>query len=203
MLAMVLLATMSRAPAGAIEPGAVPARLDAPVSAEGPDGALFAEAVLLYANAERARAGLAPLAYDGGLGSAAAEQAANMARLRTLGHVLPVEGQSDIRARLRGAGVRYRAAAENIALGKLYRLLGRPISTRSTGCAFTYGDTGAPVPIHSYASLGAEVVARWLASPGHRVSLLSPTYRRSGVGIGGDPTGTGCGDLYMAQTFAD
>jgi uncharacterized protein YkwD len=189
--------------ARAMEPEQVPARLLTPVSVVWPDDALFAESVLLASNAERARYGVPPLIYDPMLGQVAADQARNMALLRTLSHSLPIEGQEGYRQRLRRLGVRYRAAAENIAIGKLYQLLGRPISRASEGCAFTYGDTGAPVPIHSYASLGAEVVTRWMASPQHRVSLLSPKYSRLGVGIGGDPEGTGCGDLYMAQTFAD
>ena len=68
----------------------------------------------------------------------------------------------------------FRKAAENIAMDKVYRLLGRPISMAHQGCSFTYGDTNEPVPIHTYASLAQEVVARWLASPKHRASLLSP-----------------------------
>lgn len=202
-VAMILLAMAPGIPAGAIEPGAVPARLLAPVSAEWPDPALFAEAVLLHGNMERARFGLAPLAYDGALGQAALDHARNMALLRTHSHDLPVEGQSNYRQRLRTAGVRYRAAGENIARGKLYQLLDRPIATGAEGCDFTYAATGAPVPIHTYASLGAEVVARWLSSPGHRATLLSARYQRTGAGIGGDPDAAACGDLYMAQTFAD
>jgi uncharacterized protein YkwD len=59
------------------------------------------------------------------------------------------------------------------------------------------------MPIHTYASLAEQVVARWLASPKHRESLLSPAYRRLGAGIGVDPAGPACGDLYLVQDFAD
>ena len=88
-------------------------------------------------------------------------------------------------------------------MDKVYRLLGRPISMEPRGCSFTYGDTKQPVPIHTYASLAEQVVARWLASPKHRVSLLSPTYRRLGAGVGRRPGGPACGDLYLVQDFAD
>jgi hypothetical protein len=32
---------------------------------------------------------------------------------------------------------------------------------------------------------------------------LSPAYRRLGAGIGVDPAGPACGDLYLVQDFAD
>ncbi|WP_181164529.1 CAP domain-containing protein [Amaricoccus solimangrovi] len=188
--------------AGATETRIPPDDLLAPVSWSAPDQARFAEAVLLYSNAAREARGIPPLRADPALALAASNQAGNMEALRTLSHRLPIPGAVTYRDRLRALGIPYTRAAENIALGKLYRLLGRPISRRSQGCAFTYGDTGAPVPIHSYASLAQEVVARWLASPGHRASLLSPRYTRVGAGLGVDPTGAGCGDVYMAQAFA-
>ena len=181
----------------------LPVRLLLPVSATAPDQALFAEAVLRRANAERAARGLPPLVHAPDLAQAAADHARNMATLRRHAHTLPVPGQETYTDRLRQRGVRFRDAAENIARGKLYRLLGRPISSVSEGCAFTYADTGAPVPVHSYLSLAEEVVARWLASPAHAAALLSPGHARAGAGLAGDPAAPGCGDLYMAQTLAD
>ena len=59
------------------------------------------------------------------------------------------------------------------------------------------------MPIHTYASLAEQVVARWLASPGHRASLLSRRFARIGAGVGVDPAAPACGDLYLVQTFAD
>ena len=59
------------------------------------------------------------------------------------------------------------------------------------------------MPIHTYASLAAEVVARWLASPAHGAALLSPEHGRAGAGLAGDPAAPGCGDLYITQTLAD
>ena len=111
----------------------------------------------------------------------------NMARLRTHSHVLPVRGQADLSQRMHRQSLEFRKAAENIAMDKVYRLLGRPISMAHQGCSFTYGDTSEPVPIHTYASLAQEVVARWLASPKHRASLLSPGFQRLGAGIGRRP----------------
>ena len=133
----------------------------------------------------------------------AADHARNMARLRTHSHVLPVRGQRDLSQRIHRQSLQFRQAAENIAMDKVYRLLGRPISVAHEGCRFTYGDTREPVPPHTYASLASEVVDRWLASPKHRASLLSKTYQRLGAGLGVDPGGPACGDFYLVQDFAD
>jgi uncharacterized protein YkwD len=180
-----------------------PSRLNQPISQKGLDQHLFDEAVLYFSNAARARHGRAPLAADARLAAAAADHARNMARLRTHSHELPVHGQARLKQRMARQSVSYRLAAENIAMDKVYRLLGRPISMSSRGCSFTYDDTHTQVPIHTYASLAEQVVARWLASPKHRASLLSAKFRRLGSGVGIDPAGSACGDLYLAQNFAD
>ena len=179
------------------------ARLNQPISLDRPDQALFAEAVLIYSNEVRRKHGRAALRPDQGLVRAAADHARNMARLRTHSHFLPVRGQADLSQRMHRQSLDFRKAAENIAMDKVYRLLGRPISTVHHGCSFTYGDTKEPVPMHTYASLAQEVVARWLASPKHRASLLSRSFQRLGAGMGVDPKGSACGDFYLVQTFAD
>ncbi|HVL22394.1 MAG TPA: CAP domain-containing protein [Amaricoccus sp.] len=190
------------------EPGAagtprIPPRLNAPITVAAPDQTLFNEAVLIYSNAVRREHGRPPLHLDPGLSRAAAEHARNMARLRTHSHELPIRGQQKLSQRIKRQSLSYRQAAENIAMDKVYRLLGRPISMSSRGCSFLYGDTMQPVPIHTYASLAQQVVARWLASPKHRASLLSASYQRLGAGVGIDPGGPACGDLYLVQDFAD
>jgi uncharacterized protein YkwD len=181
----------------------VPARLLAPIAVDRPDQGLFNEAVLIFSNAARQAHGRPPLRPDPGLSRAAADHARNMARLRTHGHVLPVRGQAKLAQRMHRQSLEFRTAGENIAMDKVYRLLGRPIAMGSQDCRFVYGDTGQPVPIHTYASLAEELVARWLASPKHRASLLSARFRRIGAGVGLDPGGQACGDLYLVQTFAD
>ena len=114
-----------------------------------------------------------------------------------------MRGQANLKQRMKRQSVSYRLAAENIAMDKVYRLLGRPISMSSRGCDFLYGDTMQPVPVHTYASLAEQVVGRWLASPKHRASLLSGRFVRLGSGVGVDPGGAACGDLYLVQDFAD
>lgn len=182
---------------------AVPGRLDQPLSAERLDQNLFNEAVLHYSNAVRRKHGRSPLQSDAALAKVATRHASNMARLKTHSHVLPVRGERELTQRLKRQSVSFRLAAENIAMDKVYRLLGRPISMKSSGCNFIYGDTRTPVPRHTYASLAEQVVNRWLASPGHRESLLSKKFQRLGSGVGVDPGGVACGDLYLVQNFAD
>ncbi len=198
-----VLAGLALCGSAAVAAAPVPARLRQPVSVDRPDQALFGEAVLLYSNAARRAHGQPPLRPDVGLSRAAAGHAANMARLRTHSHELPVRGQAKLADRLHRQSTAFRLAAENIAMDKVYRLLGRPIALKSEGCRFTYGDTGETVPIHTYASLAEQVVGRWLKSPKHRASLLSPTFRRLGAGVAVDPKGPACGDFYLVQDFAD
>ena len=197
-----MISAAGSAPVAAAGAG-LPPRLNQPIALDGPDQALFNEAVLIYSNEVRRQHGRAPLRADPGLSRAAADHAMNMARLKTHSHVLPVRGQKDLSQRMHRQSLEFRKAAENIAMDKVYRLLGRPISMSSRGCSFVYGDTREPVPKHTYASLAQEVVSRWLASPKHRKSLLNPTYQRLGAGVGVDREGAACGDFYLVQTFAD
>ncbi len=187
----------------AIAADKVPGRLNQAISPDGIDQKLFDEAVLIYSNAARRGRGLPPLTRDARLARVASDQARNMAKLRMHSHALPIKGQSGFKERLARQSLSYRNAGENIAMNKVYRLVGRPISMKMSGCSFTYGDTNQPVPIHTYATLAEDVVAKWLSSPKHRASLLSPGFRRIGSGVGVDPKGTACGDVYLVQDFAD
>lgn len=196
-------AMMLASVAGATGRGDVEARLAQPIASGALDLRLFDEAVVRFANDERRARGLAPLSRDRRLFGAATGHAANMARLATHSHRLPVAGEGRLVQRMDRNGVRYQTAGENIGMEKVLRLLGRPIAVGAQGCAFTYADDGAPVPPHSYDSLARSAVARWMASPKHRASLLSADFRRTGVGVAIDPRGPACGDVYLVQTFAD
>jgi uncharacterized protein YkwD len=186
-----------------VDDPSLPSRFHKPVSAQALDPGLFDAAVLAYVNGERARRGLAPLRADPRLHRAAQGHATNMADLRTHSHRLPVEGGARLVQRMDRQGVRYRVAGENIGMEKLFRLTGRPIAIGGQGCAFTYADTREPVPLHTYATLAQAAVARWMASPKHRDSMLRRDFARMGSGLGVDPGGPGCGDVYMVQNFAD
>jgi uncharacterized protein YkwD len=183
--------------------GGLGARFARPITEGALDPTLFDAAVAHYANAARRAHGRPALERDGRLLRAASGHARNMAALRTQSHRLPVEGAGRLAQRMDRNGVRYRTAAENIGMEKVLRLLGRPIAARASGCAFAYADDGAAVPVHTYASLAESAVARWMASPKHRASLLSPAFRRIGSAAAIDPAGPACGDVYLVQNFAD
>jgi len=197
------LAVVIGAPAHASDPARLGAKFQAPIN-DGPiDAKLFDEAVTAHANAARRAHGLPPLKRDGKLLRAAAGHAHNMAQLQTHSHRLPVKGEARLAQRMDRNGVRFRTAGENIGMEKVLQLLGRPIAMKAQGCAFSYADDGAPVPTHTYASLAESAVARWMASPKHRASLLSKAFRRIGNGVAIDPKGRACGDVYLVQNFAD
>ena len=183
----------------------LPAKFHQTIRIEAIDHGLFDAAVRYYSNIARAQNGRPALKPDAKLVRAATDHARNMAKFKTHSHRVPVRGQERLVQRMDRQSVRYRTAGENIAQDKVYRLLGRPISMKSRGCQFIYGDTGEPVPAHTYASLAKQVVARWMASPNHRAALLSRDFGRIGSGVGVDPTGTGtgCCDFYLVQHFAD
>ena len=204
LLAAALLAGCAGAPGpSAVDDPSLPSRFHKPVSPGALDAGLFDAAVLGYVNGERARAGLAPLSRDPRLFRAAQDHATNMAELRTHSHRLPIKGEGRLVNRMDRQGVRYGVAGENIGMEKLYRLVGRPISISADGCNFTYADTREPVPLHTYATLAQSAVARWMASPKHRASILRRDFARMGSGLGIDAGGVGCGDVYLVQNFAD
>lgn len=181
----------------------LPAQFHQTIVIETIDRGLFDAAVRHFSNIARAQNGQPPLKADAKLVRAANDHARNMAKLKSHSHQLPVRGQERLVQRMDRQSLRYRTAGENIAKDKVYRLLGRPISQNSRGCQFVYGDTKQAVPVHTYASLAEQVVARWMASPKHRAALLSPNFGRIGNGVGVDPSASGCGDFYLVQNFAD
>jgi uncharacterized protein YkwD len=166
------------------------------------EAGLFHRTVLRLVNQVREAAGRPPLRHDLQLLGAAQMHANNMAALGQHSHQLPVVGQSRLSQRMNKNGVRYRVAGENIAMDKLFRLTGRPISTRAIGCAFTYADTREAVPVHTAGTLAESAVRRWMASPKHRDSILRADFQRMGSGFSVDPKGSACGDVYLVQTFA-
>jgi uncharacterized protein YkwD len=189
--------------AAAADDLSLPARFHKPISPGSLDAGLFDEAVLVYVNRLRAQNRQPALRSDARLARAAQGHAANMAHLRTHSHRLPVEGQGRLVQRIARQGLQYRVAGENIGMEKLYRIAGRPIAIPSDGCRFTYADTRETVPLHTYATLARAAVDRWEASPKHRESMLRRDFRRMGSGFGIDPSGPGCGDVYLVQNFAD
>ena len=138
-----------------------------------PNNKVFNEAVLHYINIERCRNNRTPLKSDSRLISMAAGHSKGMASFGTMAHKIPRSGYETMAKRLKRSGLRFNAAAENIARNYVYALSGRPIAAQSAGpCQFFYSSNGQQVPKHSYQSLAREVVSRWMKSSGHRKNIM-------------------------------
>lgn len=141
-------------------------------------------------NRERAAHRLAPLELDESLSRIARGHSEDMAARGYFDHRSP-EGR-DLLSRYREAGyacaVRtgstIRLGAENLCLQHLYRSV----------------TTVGGVAIHDWSSpddVAARTVREWMKSPGHRDNLLTPWWRRQGVGVAVAPDGA----VYVTQDF--
>jgi uncharacterized protein YkwD len=133
------------------------------VAAAPADQASFAGRVLDLTNAERQKAGLAPLLLSPELQAAAQGYSDVLASSDCFGHScgpVPDLAERDAEA---GYGD-WTYVGENIAAG------------------YTTPE---------------EVVAGWMASPGHRANILSPSYTEIGIGL----SGGGQYGMYWTQEF--
>lgn len=154
------------------------------------DGADIARRIHAYVNEERARHGLAALAWDAKLARVAGQHSRDMARRDYLSHDSP-EGQ-DFDARYRQAGYTcairvgnvVHAGAENIALGRLYNSM----RTRNGVSEYDW---------NSAQQIARKVVDGWMGSRGHRRNILAPHWRHEGVGVEIHPDNK----VYVTQNF--
>ncbi|MEM6974230.1 MAG: CAP domain-containing protein [Pseudomonadota bacterium] len=167
------------------------------------DRDLIAEAVLAEVNAERCAAGLDPLSDDPSLNLAAAVHTADMIAHGFFAHRSPVSGRETPRDRIIAAGGRFRLTAENLGQGWYMDYEARrPFFTDDERTSrFSYTD-GTVIQRHSYASLAEDLVAAWMASPGHRENILRQGVSFHGLSVA--PTGAPelCGKIYATQLFA-
>ncbi len=157
-------------------------------------------AILARVNYARCQAGLAALAPAPPLAAVAIAQSRWMAAQRQLTHYGGPPGLESLRARLAATGLPFTAGAENIATAGLYRLDNREVRLGPGACRF-FDLSGRPIGRQSYDSLAEEVVAAWLASPGHRRNILDARLRAAGAGAGFDRSGPFCGTFYLTQDF--
>ena len=183
--------------------GRIPSGAQRAITPNNPDLTTFSASVRYYANIQRCRLGLSPFEGDAGLLNAATVHSNYMASSRNLSHKSTVRGYRSLKERMRSSNVRMRTAGENIGQNFLYVLGGKSISLASRGrCQFTYADTGAAVPQHSYASLASELVNSWMASSQHRKNLTNRRFTRMEASFGFTPDESTCGFIYASQNFA-
>jgi uncharacterized protein YkwD len=150
----------------------------------------LAQRIHVRINAERARNGLSPLAWDKALSRIAAGHSRDMAKRKYLAHDSP-EGQgfpdryarASYTCRIRIGRTTY-GGAENIALNHLYESV-----TTVNGVA--YYDWNSPEKI------AGKAVEGWMKSPGHRKNILTPHWKREGIGVEIAPDGK----VYITQNF--
>lgn len=164
--------------------------------------ALLDAAVLAELNVARCRNGLPALRAAGGdLTRSAAAHSRWMVSAQTLSHRSNVSGRRTAADRIRAAGIRLRAGSENIGSVSRYRIDGQRFRILdAASCRFaTYG--GEPLPAHSYASLAKTIVAKLMASPGHRRNILDRRVNRVATGAAFDAAGPYCGRIWFTQSF--
>jgi uncharacterized protein YkwD len=115
------------------------------------------ESVFAAGNRERKRRGLAELSWSDTIAAEARRHSERMACEGFFAHRDPKRG--DLGKRLRTAGIRYRACAEN-----LFRQ-------------------------SSSSNLASAAMRAWLGSRGHRTNLLNRIYRATGIGVAVDTRG--------------
>ncbi len=175
-----------------------------PVPGDGIDRPLFDRAVLHHTNRVRCQAGLPPLQSDDSLRHSATGHSADMVRIGFFGHTSPVPGRATMADRLRGDGVGFRRAAENLATAKRLEVeSGQPVYPLGTDrCAYSLTPHGQRVPERNYDSLARHLVTRWMNSPGHRKNIMNPSYTRHGASAVLDPSGQICDTISATQLFA-
>lgn len=182
---------------------ALPA-VKAPIEAAAFDEALLAAAVFHETNRVRRQLGLAELRPSAQADTAAGIQAAIIAIRNDLRHEHPLPTYTTAADRVRSTGLRAREVAENLARVSIYDTGGQEqmvIKRRGGREVFIDPRTGREAPLHSYASLAAEVVQRWMNSPGHRANIVNPRVDVLGCAVHAAKSSSGFDQVCAAQVF--
>lgn len=163
---------------------------------------LLDQAVRVEVNYHRCRAGLPLLGDAGGrLAKQTEIHSKWMARTQNLSHRNTVSGSKSLQQRVKSAGIKVRAGAENIGMVHRYRIDNKRFKIlNSSACQFSTYE-GQALPAHTYASLARHAVALWMSSPGHRKNILNRKVSRVSTTVAFDPKSAHCGRFWLTQTF--
>jgi len=197
-LLLIMLAVQSAA--------ACPAEFDAEhydfIDIENPNQQRIDGAVRILVNQQRCKEGLPLVTSSPALIRVAAAHSKDMVRLGFLSHESPVSGKRRFSDRIKAEGVGYREAAENISQRNVYTFEKRKfIIEDAASCKFSYLGSHRSVPQHSYKSLAQSAVKGWMASTGHRLNILTRSFRKIGTGMAIDRSAPHCGDVLLTQNF--
>ncbi|MEL6642841.1 MAG: CAP domain-containing protein [Pseudomonadota bacterium] len=165
------------------------------------DQARLSQAILGEVNFVRCQAGRrAVTAAPGTLIQSATAHSVWMAQAGTLSHQGRGASGRGLADRVRSAGLRVRTAGENIAQLPRYTFGSQRFRVIDRGACVFQTRAGRQIPPHSYQSLARQVVALWMASPGHRRNVLDPDVSAMGAGAAFSQSNT-CGDYWVTQIF--
>jgi uncharacterized protein YkwD len=146
-------------------------------------------------NKERQKHGLSRLAWDDRLGRIAREHSRDMAKRNYFSHDSP-EGH-DFSYRYGKAG--YTCTVEEIADGKILSIYtgGENIFQNNLYNSITTVNGVAYYDWNKEEEIAETTVQGWMNSPGHRKNILTPQWRREGIGIFVAPDDK----VYITQNF--
>jgi len=143
------------------------------------DPAALAALMLALVNADRAAAGLTPVAWDDTAAAVGAAHAADMVAHGYFSHWNP-----------QGLGPDHRYSAA----GGLHAVM-------ENLHAFSYTYTnGRPAPVEDWEVIIRNAQAGLMQSPGHRANILHPAHTHLGIGMAYDPA---TGQFRLAQEFTN
>lgn len=144
-------------------------------------------------NATRKRHGLSPVAFDEVLARVAAAHSTDMLRRNYFSHDSPEGHGADERYRQAGYDCRLRVSSRRIVTG------GENLALSHTfGAVIEYSDGRRErTDFRSADEVARRVVDGWMNSPSHRRNMLTPFWRREGIGValGED------GRVWVTQNF--
>ncbi len=175
---------------GPARPEAAPAEVSRAAEAD------LAQRIHAEANAARTRAGREPLRHRRDLAAVALQHARDMAQRDYLAHLTPEGRDPEDRARAAGIDCRVPAVRGGTRVGVEENLFQTWIAINvrlvRRGPTLTRLAGERPPGV-----LAREVVSGWLASPGHRRTLLNVNARAHGIGVAIRPDSA----VFVAQVL--
>jgi len=144
----------------------------------GQDPVAIAADLLARLNQSRRESGLDPLVPAKELDSVALQHSAAMAKAGRAAHRLPKGGEAP--DRLRAAGITARVIMENVGLQSAH---------------------GTDTRVDAQGASAAEIHAAFMASPGHRVNILSDATTHCGIGVVRALNAEGIAVFYVTELF--
>lgn len=199
MLRIVLLFLFLSTPALACAPS-IPTEANTEISYP-LDEALFNQVFLSYINAYRCQDNLIPLNTSRLLHLESSRHVTWMRENQKVSHTNTIRNRETPMDRIRMTRLRFTKGGENVARIAHYSVDSVPRFQLHGPCFFVA--EGQVLGRRTYAQAASFMAAGYMQSPGHRLQIMDPTYKTTGMAVQLDPHGEFCGQLYHAQLFID